>query len=149
MDQAETRIAANLRKGALEFCVLALLSGERHHGIDLAVRLKDAGLIASEGTLYPLLLRLRTARFVQTHWEESPQGPVRSYCTLTEAGRRQLEVFHCACRPEKCRTRRRHWDNRPGTSPAPRPLGCDRMAAHAARRPHTRRGSLESGRRQR
>jgi len=93
MEEAETRIAANLRKGLLESCVLALLSGEQSYGVDLAARLKDAGLIASEGTLYPLLSRLRTARFVQTRWEESPKGPARRYYTLTDAGRRQLEIF--------------------------------------------------------
>lgn len=84
---------ASLRKGVLEFCVLALLSGERSYGVDLAARLKDARLIASEGTLYPLLSRLRTARFVQTHWEDSTQGPPRRYYTLTDAGRKQLELF--------------------------------------------------------
>lgn len=93
MEAGATRIATNLRKGVLEYCVLALLSGDPRYGVDLAVRLRDAGLIASEGTLYPLLSRLRSAEYVQTQWQESQQGPPRRYYTITEPGRRQLETF--------------------------------------------------------
>lgn len=93
MEDGTVRITTNLRKGVLEFCVLALLSGDPRYGVDLAVRLRDAGLIASEGTLYPLLSRLRSAKHVDTRWQESPQGPPRRYYTITESGRRQLDSF--------------------------------------------------------
>lgn len=87
---------ANMRKGVLEPCVLALLSREELYGVDLAHRLADAGLLASEGTLYPLLARLRKSGLVASRWEESPSGPPRRYYSATAEGRAAAEDFGAA-----------------------------------------------------
>jgi len=81
---------AQLRRGVLEHCVLALLSGEERYGYDLVAELSQAGLVASEGTVYPLLSRLRRDDLVATTWRESSTGPPRRYYALTPAGRRAL-----------------------------------------------------------
>lgn len=90
---AGEKIATNLRKGVLEFCVLALLSRREMYGLELANALVERGLTASEGSLYPLLARMREAGAVETRWE-SPQGArARRYYAITDAGRAQLELF--------------------------------------------------------
>ncbi len=76
---------AQLRRGVLEYCVLALLGDEERYGYDLVTELSDAGLVASEGTIYPLLSRLRKDELVATSWQESPSGPPRRYYRLTRA----------------------------------------------------------------
>lgn len=81
-----------LRKGLLEFCVLSILAGGRRYGYELVKALGAIdGLVISEGTVYPLLNRLKRERFVTTAIEESPDGPARKYYQLTEAGQLQLE----------------------------------------------------------
>lgn len=87
------RIVTNLRKGVLEFCVLGLLAGEPRYGLDLAASLHSSGLIASDGTLYPLLTRLRDAGFVTTSWTQGENGRPRRYYELTAAGRAYLAQF--------------------------------------------------------
>jgi len=87
------RMATNLRKGVLEYCVLALLRHERRYGVDLARRLAAVGLLTSEGTLYPLLSRMRGADLVESEWVESEEGRPRRYYELTEAGRARLAEF--------------------------------------------------------
>lgn len=84
---------AQLRRGALEYCVLALLTDEERYGYDLVTQLSEAGLVASEGTIYPLLSRLRKEELVATSWHESPSGPPRRYYRVTERGRQALEQF--------------------------------------------------------
>ncbi len=85
---------SQMRRGALEFCVLALLRYEERYGLDLARTLAAAdGLLTSEGTLYPLLARLRREGLVNTTWHESKQGPPRRYYRLTEDGAQALEAF--------------------------------------------------------
>lgn len=88
-DQAVTQ----LRRGVLEHCVLALLQDEERYGYDLVTELSEAGLLASEGTIYPLLSRLRKEELVRTSWRESPSGPPRRYYSLTPAGRAALGDF--------------------------------------------------------
>ena len=78
---------AQLRKGILEFCALALLQKEEAYPSDLLNSLKDAELIVVEGTLYPLLSRLKNAGLLTYRWEESKSGPPRKYYSLTEQGR--------------------------------------------------------------
>ena len=73
--------------------MLALLDGEERYGYDLATELSEAGLLASEGTMYPLLSRLRKDDHVQTTWRESPSGPPRRYYSLTPRGRESLAHF--------------------------------------------------------
>lgn len=94
-----SRIATNLRKGVLEYCVLALIREERRYGVDLSRRLTTAGLIASEGTLYPLLSRMRSSGLVETEWVESDEGRPRRYYELTDAGRTQLAEFRTVWAP--------------------------------------------------
>jgi PadR family transcriptional regulator, regulatory protein PadR len=86
---------AQVRRGTIEYCVLALLRDEERYGFEIARTLSDAdGLVTSEGTVYPLLARLRTAGLVDTTWRESNQGPPRRYYRLTSDGRAVLEGFY-------------------------------------------------------
>jgi PadR family transcriptional regulator, regulatory protein PadR len=94
MEPGDSAILTHLRRGALEHCVLALLEGEPSYGLDIARRLGDDGvLLAGEGTLYPLLARLRKQGLVDTAWAESATGPPRRYYTLTADGRTALAAF--------------------------------------------------------
>lgn len=86
-------ISTNLRKGVLEYCVLAMIGDGEMYGLDIANGLHDQGLLTSEGTLYPLLARLRRTGQVETSWRESSQGAPRHYYTLTAAGRESLAAF--------------------------------------------------------
>jgi PadR family transcriptional regulator PadR len=86
-------LMAQMRRGAIEFCVLALLRDEDRYGLDLSRRLAADGLVTSEGTMYPLLARLRQAGLVETSWHESSQGPPRRYYRLTEEGHIALDFF--------------------------------------------------------
>jgi PadR family transcriptional regulator PadR len=77
---------AQMRKGVLEFCILSILSNNDAYVSDIINRLKDAQLIVVEGTLYPLLNRLKNAGLLNYRWEESTSGPPRKYYGLTEQG---------------------------------------------------------------
>jgi PadR family transcriptional regulator, regulatory protein PadR len=90
LDNLETQ----LRRGVLEYCVLGLLEEREYYGHELVQRLKRAdGLLTSEGTIYPLLARLRREAQVMTEWQESASGPPRRYYRLTDSGRRVLGEF--------------------------------------------------------
>jgi len=83
-----------LRRGVLEYCVLALLGQEEVYGFDLVRRLSDLdALVTSEGTIYPLLSRLRRDGWVSTTWRESESGPPRRYYAITAAGEHALIGF--------------------------------------------------------
>ncbi|GAA2622609.1 PadR family transcriptional regulator [Dactylosporangium fulvum] len=87
-------LSTALRRGTLEFCVLALLEEGERYGVELVRRLgAERTLTTSEGTLYPLLARLRRAGWVETSWRESPAGPPRRYYELTPSGRSALRHF--------------------------------------------------------
>ena len=87
-------VISQLRRGVLEFCVLALLRDEERYGFEIVRALSQAdGLVTTEGTLYPLLGRLRKEGVVETTWRESPSGPPRRYYRLTAAGRSLLTAF--------------------------------------------------------
>jgi PadR family transcriptional regulator, regulatory protein PadR len=86
-------VLANLRRGTIEFCVLALVQDEPRYALDLARDLAGAELLTSEGTLYPLLSRLRRDGLVATSWVESPSGPPRRYYRTTATGSRALAAF--------------------------------------------------------
>ena len=80
-----------LRKGLLELAILNSLSTGPLYGYDIVRRLADVdSLVITEGTVYPILSRLRNDRFVETYIEESPQGPPRKYYRLTTRGREEL-----------------------------------------------------------
>ena len=82
---------SQMRKGMLDYCVLLLLSREASYVNDIIVRLKQAELIVVEGTLYPLLTRLKKDGLLCYEWRESTQGPPRKYYALTPEGRTFLE----------------------------------------------------------
>jgi len=85
---------SQLRRGTIEFCVLALLRDQPLYGLELSRRLGDAdGLVASDGTVYPLLARLRRQGLVETEWVESATGPPRRYHRLTPKGCEALHSF--------------------------------------------------------
>jgi PadR family transcriptional regulator, regulatory protein PadR len=87
-------LITQMRRGTLEYCVLALLRDQARYGFDLVRTLAQAdGLITSEGTIYPLLSRLRRDGLVTTTWHESQSGPPRRYYQLTPAGHQALELF--------------------------------------------------------
>ena len=89
----ELAFATALRRGTLEFCVLAMLAHRERYGVELVRDLSDALGVTSEGTLYPLLSRMRRADRIATTWRESPNGPPRRYYTLTAAGQAALAHF--------------------------------------------------------
>jgi PadR family transcriptional regulator PadR len=100
MVPGEDVILTNLRRGALEHCVLAMLEHEELYGLDIARRLTHDGmLLSSEGTLYPLLARLRRAGLVDTSWQESVEGPPRRYYSLTSDGHSSLAAFKRTWKP--------------------------------------------------
>jgi len=85
---------SQLRRGVLEYCVLSLLDDEPVYGFDLVRRLGDVdGMVISEGTIYPLLSRLRREGRVSTTWAEAESGPPRRYYSLTPDGRAALATF--------------------------------------------------------
>jgi len=90
----EAKLLAQLRRGSIQYCVLALLRDGDRYGFELTRALADAdGLVTSEGTVYPLLARLRQEGLVETSWQESSQGPPRRYYRLTEDGHQALDAF--------------------------------------------------------
>lgn len=84
---------AQMRRGSLELCVLAILAHGRRYGYDIVQALSGAdGFIIKEGTIYPLLNRLRSEGLVDAEWQPSPQGPDRKYYSLTGAGEARLSA---------------------------------------------------------
>jgi PadR family transcriptional regulator, regulatory protein PadR len=77
---------AQMRKGVLELCVLAIVSQEDAYPSDIIEKLKNYKLIVVEGTLYPLLNRLKDADLLDYYWQESPSGPPRKYYSVTPQG---------------------------------------------------------------
>ena len=79
-------LKTQMRKGMLEFCVLLLLRRGDAYASEIIAKMKEAHLIVMEGTLYPLLTRLKNDGLLAYRWEESPSGPPRKYYTLTDLG---------------------------------------------------------------
>ncbi|HWL65390.1 MAG TPA: PadR family transcriptional regulator, partial [Actinomycetota bacterium] len=78
MVAGQNRSLAQMRKGTLEYCVLALLDEEERYGFDLVKSLSDVdGMLTAQGTIYPLLTRLRRDGLVSSNWQESAEGPPR------------------------------------------------------------------------
>lgn len=94
VDQDNASQMGQLRRGVADRCVLALLEHRERYGFELAKTLSDAHLIAGEGTIYPLLSRLRREGLVDTVWRESSEGPPRRYYMLSPAGEQALKQFH-------------------------------------------------------
>ena len=79
-----------MRKGILEYCILAILARGANYAPRIITELKEAEMIVVEGTLYPILTRQKNAGLLTYRWEESPQGPPRKYYSLTEKGQEYL-----------------------------------------------------------
>lgn len=78
---------SQMRKGLLELCILGVIASQKEvYPSDILEKLKNAKLVVLEGTLYPLLTRLKNAGLLSYRWEESTSGPPRKYFTLTEEG---------------------------------------------------------------
>ena len=78
---------AQMRKGVLEFCILSVLEDGEAYTSDILETLKDAKMLVVEGTIYPLLTRLKNEGLLSYRWEESTSGPPRKYYDLTETGK--------------------------------------------------------------
>lgn len=92
------RTLSQMRKGFLEFCILLIISKGEAYASDIIEQLKNVELIVVEGTLYPLLTRLKNDGLLNYSWSESQSGPPRKYYSLTEKGKLYLEELE------------RHWD---------------------------------------
>ncbi len=77
---------SQMRKGVLEFCILSIIRKSEVYPSEIIEQMKTAGLSILEGTLYPLLTRLKNAELLSYRWEESLSGPPRKYFSLTEKG---------------------------------------------------------------
>ncbi len=82
---------AQMRKGVLEYCILSILKDGEAYTSDILDTLKDAKMLVVEGTIYPLLTRLKNAGLLAYRWEESTGGPPRKYYDLTETGKQFLK----------------------------------------------------------
>ena len=83
-------IKSQMRKGILEYCILTIISRQEAYTSDILEALRQADLLVVEGTLYPLLSRLKNNGLLSYRWQESKDGPPRKYFTLTEEGQQLL-----------------------------------------------------------
>ena len=96
IDSNVDNIKSQMRKGVLEYCILSTLRRKDAYASSLIGELKEARMIVVEGTLYPLLTRLKNQGLLSYRWEESPQGPPRKYYSLTQKGRETLVEMDAA-----------------------------------------------------
>jgi PadR family transcriptional regulator PadR len=87
------KINVQMRKGVLELCVLSVISDNEVYTSDILTSLKEADLLVVEGTVYPLLTRLKNEGVLKYRWEESTSGPPRKYYSLTDHGKEVLKVL--------------------------------------------------------
>lgn len=85
---------AQMRKGVLEFCILAIISEGEIYPTDVISKLKNSSLLVAEGTVYPLLNRLKTMELLSYKWVESSSGPPRKYYQLTDKGQQFLNELN-------------------------------------------------------
>ncbi len=85
---------AQMRKGVLEFCILSVIKEKDAYTSEILETLKEAKLLVVEGTVYPLLTRLKNDGLLNYRWEESTSGPPRKYYGLTEEGQQFLEELN-------------------------------------------------------
>ena len=86
----EDNVKIQMRKGILDYCILAILASGDSYAPAIIAELKKAEMIVVEGTLYPILTRMKNAGYLAYRWVESPQGPPRKYYTLTAEGKEYL-----------------------------------------------------------
>lgn len=87
LDKTRQQLVRQMRRGVLELCVLAIASKKEAYPSDIIAELKASELIVVEGTLYPLLSRLKDQGLLEYNWRESNMGPPRKYYSITETGR--------------------------------------------------------------
>jgi len=92
-DKYTENIQSQMRKGSLEFVILLIISRKAIYAADMLKELKKYELIVVEGTLYPLLNRLKTSGSVEYEWKESKSGPPRKYYKLTNKGKKLLDTL--------------------------------------------------------
>lgn len=85
-----SNIKSQMRKGILEYCILSIISRNEAYASDILETLKDAELLVVEGTIYPLLTRMKNEGLLSYRWQESTGGPPRKYYTLTPDGEELL-----------------------------------------------------------
>lgn len=85
-----SNIKSQMRKGLLEYCILSIISRDEAYASDILEILKNAQLLVVEGTLYPLLTRMKNEGLLSYRWQESTGGPPRKYYTLTPNGKQLL-----------------------------------------------------------
>lgn len=85
---------AQMRKGVLEYCILSVLENQDAYVAEILATLKEAKMLVVEGTIYPLLTRLKNAGLLDYRWEESTSGPPRKYYELTDKGRQFLKELN-------------------------------------------------------
>lgn len=85
---------AQMRKGILEYCILLTIARGDAYASDILKNLKEENMIVVEGTLYPLLSRLRADKLLEYEWQESKAGPPRKYYRLTDKGKKMLEQLN-------------------------------------------------------
>jgi PadR family transcriptional regulator PadR len=91
---AQDTLLAQMRRGTLQYCVLALVTTDERYGFDLVRSLADVdGMVTTEGTIYPLLSRLRRDGLIESTWRESSAGPPRRYYRATKSGIAALAQF--------------------------------------------------------
>jgi PadR family transcriptional regulator PadR len=90
MEMNTEKVRSQMRKGVLEYCILSVIKNNDAYASDILDTLKEAKLIVVEGTLYPLLTRLKNEGLLHYRWEESASGPPRKYYGLTEIGQKFL-----------------------------------------------------------
>ncbi|GAB4452762.1 MAG: PadR family transcriptional regulator [Bacteroidia bacterium] len=91
MSEKNENIQSQMRKGVLELCILSILENGDAYPTEILNELKSAKLIVVEGTLYPLLNRLKDAGYLTYQWKESTQGPPRKYYRITSDGKKMLK----------------------------------------------------------
>ena len=89
-----TNIKSQMRKGLLEYCILSIISRDEAYASDILDILKTSQLLVVEGTLYPLLTRMKNEGLLSYRWQESTGGPPRKYYTLTPDGQQLLQQLH-------------------------------------------------------
>ena len=87
-------IKSQMRKGLLEYCILSIISRKEAYASDILETLKQANLLVVEGTLYPLLTRMKNEGLLTYRWQESTSGPPRKYYAITKEGQELLNQLH-------------------------------------------------------
>jgi PadR family transcriptional regulator, regulatory protein PadR len=91
--ESAENIKSQMKKGVLELCVLSILQQKESYPSDVIENMNKAQLNIPEGTLYPILTRLKNAGFVTYKWVESTEGPPRKYFSLSDTGQQHLQAM--------------------------------------------------------